>query len=462
MRFDELFLKETLQDIFIQGIMPSDTRFCVDARNVEKGDIFVAIAGMRHDGHEFVGQAIENGASGAIVSYSHKDTIMHLFEKKGWVEKLLVAVADPLDALINLAVAWRKLFSIPVVGITGSVGKTSAKETVALMLEKAHKKALVSHGNQNTLLGAALNILKLRDDHDVAVFEMGINRRSEMARIARLVRPTIGVITGIGHSHMEGLGSLQDIATEKRDIFKYFTENDIGIVNGDQELLSHVSFAHPVIRFGCKTTNQIQARKVRYVDGTVRCTLKVYKQKFDVVLPKPHVASIANAMIAAAVGHVLNLSMPMVIDAIQQPVIVPGRFEKKVMKKGRGVIINDCYNASPESMKAALLALQSMDARAQKVAVIGDMLELGVNSPFWHRQIGRFVRKIPSLKKVLLVGDLVQWTHKTLPLGIEVVRVKNWQEAQNTLPQVIGDQESVILVKGSLGVGLLNLVEYYT
>ena len=151
-----------------------------------------------------------------------------------------------------------------------------------------------------------------------------------------------------------------------------------------------------------------------------------------------------------------------IIEAIQEPIEVPGRFERRALKIGNGTIISDCYNANPESMKAALIAFQHIETSSAKIAVLGDMLELGINSPFWHRQIGRFFRKVPSLKKVILVGNLVQWVEKTLPLNVKAERVGTWQEAEHSLNQMIGERDHLILVKGSGGVGLLNLVERYT
>ena len=144
------------------------------------------------------------------------------------------------------------------------------------------------------------------------------------------------------------------------------------------------------------------------------------------------------------------------------PVVIAGRFEQRKLSHVQGFMINDCYNANPESMKAALLAFQRIETKAKKIAVLGDMLELGVNSPFWHRQIGRFLRKVPSLKQVILVGNLVQWTKKTIPAGVPVTIVDSWQEAVKHLREQLAHEESAILVKGSRAMGLNNLVDTFT
>ena len=462
MRFDEQFIRQVVSDVSIYGTIPENPSFIIDSRIAKSNDIFVALLGNHDDGHDFVLDALKNGAAGALISHDKKEECLQHISDDVARSKVFIVVPDPLKALIALAMHWREKFSYPVIGLTGSVGKTSTKETIATMFTCAKKSYVASHGNQNTKIGLALNILRMRDCHEVAVFELGVNRRGEMATKARMLKPTIGVITSIGHCHMEGLGSLQDIAFEKRDIFKYFSEHNIGIIDGDQPLLSNISYHHPVIKCGYKTTNQIQARKVRFVDVDTQCTLKIYQNKYDVVLPNPHIGTISRSLIAAAVGHVLDIPYKNIIEAIQKPITVVGRFEKRNLSAGKGIVINDCYNANPESMKAALLAFHQIQTGACKIAVLGDMLELGVNSAFWHRQVGRFLRKVTSLKKVILVGNMVKWIEKTLPIGIEITTVLTWQEALKKLPAVIDNNEVMILVKGSQGIGLSNFVNQCT
>lgn len=459
-RFDEQFIRNVISHVSIFGTIPPELEFSVDSRSLSTQTIFVALKGTRQNGHSFLVDAFKNGAAGALISIDKREECQQILKENQLEKKLLIVVPDPLEALIAFATAWREQFDIPIIGITGSVGKTSCKEAIAQLLKTARMEFIASRGNQNTLIGAALNMLRLRSHHQVGVFEMGISRRGEMALLAKVVKPTIGIITSIGHSHMEGLGSLQDIALEKRDIFKYFTEKNIGIVNGDQPLSAMVSYPHPIIKFGSKTTNQIQARKVRVVDAHIRCVLKVYKDKYNVVLEKPHAGAITSALVAAAVSHILLIPHDILCEAVQKPVVIPGRFERRALRSGRGAVISDCYNANPESVKAALSAFQNIETGAFKTVVLGDMLELGVNSPFWHRQIGRFFRKAPSLKKVILVGNLVQWVEKTLPLGVLVERVQTWQEATKLIDKIAPAQNHLILVKGSNGVGLLNLVDH--
>ncbi len=461
MRFDDHFITRALTDVsIVHRHFPHDPHFSVDSRTVQSGDIFVALPGTNCDGHEFVSEAFKKGAAGCIIAASKK-AILKKISQVDLKNKLVLVVTDTLKALTQLARAWRLQFDIPIVAITGSVGKTTTKELLAQILSASGKKFFVSHANQNTKIGVSLNVLNLRKEHELAVFEVGISKRGEMAVLADLLRPTTAVITNIGHQHMDGLGSLNDIALEKRDIFKYFGEDSIGIINGDQPILANVAYQHPVIKFGSKTTNQIQSRKIRVSGSCTNFVLKIYKKKYSIELNQPHVGAVFNVPAATAAAYLLNVPEEIIVEAVQKPFVVAGRFEQRPISNSRGTLINDCYNANPESMKAALLAFQQVETKIPKIAILGDMLGLGVNSPFWHRQIGRFLRKVPSLRQVILVGDLVLWTKKTAPVGLQVDVVPTWQDAAKKLETKL-EQESVVLVKGSRAIGLNNLVKLFT
>ena len=461
MRFDEQFIREALSQVDIVGSKTlHEPQFSIDTRTLQAGDIFVALKGVNHDGHDFIADAFAKGAAGALVATEKKDVLSKIDQKKV-NESLVLLVPDVLKALVDLAHAWRARFDYPVIAITGSVGKTTTKAILSHILERNGTPHVASQENQNTLIGASLNLLRMRAEHKAAIIEVGVNKRGEMAQLAKLVVPTTAIITNVGHCHMEGLGSFNDVAAEKRAVFSCFSEDSIGIVNGDQPLLAQVAYPHPVIKFGSKTTNQIQARKIVMNNTQTNFVLKIYRKKYQVKLLKAHRGAVENSLAATAAAHLLGVSDEVIVKAIQEPLRVVGRFEERNLKAAQGTLIDDCYNANPESMKAALLAFQRMETEATKIAVLGDMLELGVNSPFWHRQLGRFLRKVPSLERVILVGDMIQWTKKTVPAGLTVDVVPTWHEAVEKLKGCL-NQESVVLVKGSLGVGLKNLVDTFT
>jgi UDP-N-acetylmuramoyl-tripeptide--D-alanyl-D-alanine ligase len=454
------FIKKIIPECsFPFASLSGDFNCSVDSRTVKKDEIFVALSGAHVDGHDFIADAFARGARGCIIAADKKNVLAKI-DQAILKNKMVLVVPDTRQALIDLARAWRAQFTGNVVGITGSVGKTSTKEAVAAILHEQGINYLATEGTQNTVIGISLALLRLKPSHAVAVLELGISKRGEMARLVDLARPTIAVITAIGHSHMEGLGSLNDIAVEKRDIFKYFKSDSIGIINGDQPLLAAVAYHHPVIKFGSKTTNQIQARKIQLGSDQSTFILKLYGTKYKITLATNHKGSVFNVLAACAVAHLLALPVAATLASVQKITPVAGRFERRPLRVGKGMLINDCYNASPESVKAALAAFQNVSTNAHKIAVLGDMLELGVNSPFWHRQIGRFLRKAPSIRDVILVGSHVEWTRKTAPLGVKIDLVPSWKEAVEKLKERLSE-ESCILVKGSRSLALDNLVREF-
>ena len=458
MRLDEVFLKKVVphSEIF-SGTLADDITFSLDSRTINKDELFIPIKGERVDGHDFLQQALQK-AKGAFVAFSKK-TLLDACDTKN---KIIILVENPEQAFIDLATAWRVQFTYPLIGITGSIGKTSTKTLLTRIIEQAEKKVFTAHGNQNTLLGIALNMAHLTSEYEMAVFEVGINKRGEMEHIVAHLQPTTALITCVAHCHMEGLGTLNDIATEKRKIFSHFKEISIGIINGDQSQLAGVGYAHPVIKFGLKTTNQIQARKIKYQDTHMNCTLKIYGEKYQVTIPGNHQGMMNNILASVAMANYLGIDHQTILQTVQAPVLPARRYQSCPLKPAyKGVMIDDAYNASPESVKAALLALQQLKTKSKKIVVLGDMLELGSNSSFWHRQIGRFLRKTPSVEKLILVGKEVEWTHKTVPVGIDVTRVDSWQAATDELKGALKD-ESVVLVKGSLGMQLSHLVKEFT
>ena len=281
-----------------------------------------------------------------------KQPILQGIDANALKKLCIILVPDPHQALLKLAAAWREQFTYPVIGITGSIGKTSTKEMLANILKLNGNTFIASHGNQNTAIGISLNILRMRPEHQMAIFEMGVSRRGEMGKMASIVRPTTAIITAIGHSHMEGLGSLVDIANEKREIFKYFKENNIGIINGDQPILANISYNHPIVKFGCKTTNQVQARKIQSNNLHTHFMLKLYKERYKIMLDSNHAGRVINALASSAAAYLLGVPHDIIVKGIQISLTITGRFEQTQLKSAKGILINDCYNASPESIES--------------------------------------------------------------------------------------------------------------
>lgn len=462
MQLDLQFLASVFSpDALFSAVMPEEVVFSIDSRTLQPGEIFVALKGQQVDGHDFVQDALKKGAAGLLIKHTHKALVESLSQEQ--LSRLLVIIVpDPYEALLALARAWRALWTKPVVGITGSVGKTSTKELVATIVQEAGLHYFVSRGNQNTLISVAINLLQIRPEHDGALIEIATGMRGDIRAITELVQPTVAAITGIGHQHMDEFGSLADIAFEKRMIFSTFGEQNIGVINGDQALLTAVSYKHPVVKVGLKTINQIQARKIKIEGDTIRFVLKIYENRYPIELTHAHEGRVINVLTATGIAYLLGIDDSVIVRAVQQPFQVPGRFEHCIMQKGLGTIINDTYNANPESVKAALLAFEkiSVAPHTRKIVILGDMRGLGANAPFWHRQIGRFIRKIQSLDRLILVGTEVLWTKKTVPMHIPVEVVATWQEAVVVLEKLV-TEPALVLVKGSRTLHLENVVNSF-
>ena len=458
MQLDADFISKVLGNICMQnGPFPQNSSFSVDTRTVQKGDVFVALQGERVNGHDFIQEALDRGASGFILSKNRQEELLQKFGLE-LQDKHLLFVDDTLQALVELARHWRSQFDYPVVGITGSVGKTTTKEMVRNILKLANTRHLASFGNQNSVIGVALNILKMRPEHQAAVFEVGISKRGSMKQLAALLRPTYALITKIGHAHMAGLGDLASVAEEKRAVFSEFSDRDIGVINGDQAELSQIAYAHPVVRFGLKTTNQIQARKVVVSNNCISFTAKIYNDRYSIVLPSCNEARVLNALAAISIGYLLKIPNDILVKGVEQPVVVEGRFQTIVHSSG-STLINDAYNSNPDSAKASLLALEAYQTDKKKVVVLGDMLELGIDSAFWHRQLGRFLSKVSNVHHVVLIGKEVQATQKTLPLNVKSSYYESIDEAFETLKTMLLEENRVFLFKGSNSIGLCTLID---
>lgn len=436
-------------------------QFCVDSRKLKQNSVFVALQGEKVDGHDFIEQALEKGAI-VVIAKKDKQGCIKKITSDLLENKLFIFVDDGFDALIILAKNWRQKFNIPVIGITGSIGKTSTKKMLEHILKQAKIPAYISVKNQNTNIGLSLNILNMNSEHRVAVFELGISRAGEMAELADILQPTIAVITKISHSHTLSLGKLEEVAVQKKLIFKNFKTDNVGIICGDDDLLIKSCYRHPVIRFGLKTKNHINARKVEVVDGRVNFILKIYSKKQKVRMQTSHVGAVNNALAATAVSSLLNISNENIINGIENFKGFDNRFEEKIILHNRGIFISDCYNANPESMKAAILAFGRIKKSGPKIAILGDMLELGIGEKFWHRQVGRFLARAEDLDFVILVGKNAKLMEKTSPINLKIYCAKDWKQAKEKLCAIFEinkNQKHLVLVKASRGMMLDKIVD---
>ena len=409
----------------------------IDSRKVGPGQLFVALEGTQVDGHQFVEQAIRSGAGAALVRDS--------FVCSPELESRLIRVKDPLVALQRLAAHARRRRYMPVVGVTGSAGKTTTKEMTLAVLSGSYD-VLSTRGNLNNHIGLPLTLLGLRDEHTAAVLEMGMNGPGEIEMLSSIASPTIGVITHVGPVHLEGLGTVENVLNAKLEILAHL--HGPLVVNGDCALLRHAlpSLSHEVVTYG--TREDVQVRASQIVQDSRGLSFRVNGQRFN--LPVSGTFNVSNALAAITVGKLLGVSMPTMADRLNMFQAVPMRFEW--MSVGPYRVINDAYNANPVSVRAALEELRVQEGR--RVAVLGDMLELGPEGPRYHGEVGAHARG--SADRLVAVGPLMREAAEAFGPG--AVAYKDSQEAAAHILSIL-EAGDVVLVKGSRGMVMERVIE---
>ena len=353
------------------------SRMQSDSRKVRSGDLFVALKGAKADGHDFAETAINHGAVAALVSRP-------ISEKLPSIE-----VEDTLRAYGDIAAGYRKLTGVKVVGITGSVGKTTTKEMTASVLEAAYHTAK-TEGNHNNNLGLPMTIMDMPENTEVAVLEMGMNHSGEMEYLSSIARPDLAIITNIGTMHIEHLGTREGILQAKLEIMRGMPDDGVGVFNGDEPLLwniraigKHKKYYYGIENHACDVT----ATDIVELDDGVRFVVHGFGQQFELFVPMLGRHAVYNALAATTVGLLLGVK-PEQIQARFSSFHNTGMRQKIYVKNGV-TIIEDCYNAGPESTEAALDVLAGIKTDGRRIAVLGDMLELGNRSAAEHYRIGR-------------------------------------------------------------------------
>lgn len=408
-----------------------------DSRKVEAGGLFVPIVGERADAHRFIPDVMEKGCIATLSERALEGA-----------DYPYIQVEASLQAVKDIAEFYLEQLQIPVVGITGSVGKTSTKEVIASVLKEKYR-TLKTQGNFNNELGLPLTVFRLRDEDEIAVLEMGISDFGEMTRLAKIAKPDTCVITNIGTCHLENLGDRDGVLKAKTEIFSSLKENGHIVLNGDDDKLSTVREYQGIepVFFGLDKSRDVYADEIesKGLKG-VSCRIHIGEESFSVLVPMPGIHMVYNALAAAAVGRIYGLTGEEIQKGIESLEAISGRF--KMIETDSLLIVDDCYNANPMSMKASLNVLH--DGAGRRVAILGDMGELGADELRLHKEVGVHAASC-GIDCCICVGELsrymAQAAKETAP-DFDVIHMNTREELLARLGELVQKGDTV-LVKAS-------------
>lgn len=429
------------------------TGISTDTRTLKAGELFVALKGPNFDGHQYVPQAFEKGAVAALISEPRE--MGAIPQERG-----IIQVNDTLVALGDLSGLWRGKFSATVIGISGSNGKTTTKEMLAVILDQ-EGLTLKNPGNMNNAIGLPLSLFSLNEAHRFAVMEMGMNHLGEIARLCQIARPSVGILTNIGPAHLEGLGSLTMIAKAKGELFEALEVNHWAVVNYDDPRIRDLARSCPAkkITFGLDPGAEVRAEWIALTTQGIRFRILFQAEKEEIVLPISGEHNISNALGAAAAALALNLSLEKIRAGLEGFKLPEHRLQ---LKKGlKGVqLIDDSYNANPASLKAALNTFQSLRQGKRGGLILGDMLELGAQASEAHKEIGRVIGKM-GVDYLLTLGPLSQEMAAEALKGSQPPQKAFGAGSHQEIVDRLGDllqAGDVILIKGSHGMDMEAVV----
>ena len=428
----------------LQSSEVSVTRVSTDSRSIPEGALFVPLVGERFDGHAYIGKALESGAAGCLTART-PDALLP--------GKFYIQVSDTRLALKALALWYRGRFALPVVQVTGSAGKTTTKEMIACVLGRRFR-TLKTQANFNNDIGTPLTLLELAPEHQAAVIETGMNHFGEIRYLGEMVRPDIAVITNVGDAHIENLGNTrQGILRAKCEIFENLAPDGVAVLNGDDPLLNTIVLPQRILRCGTGEGCDVRVTEVddRGLEG-VACTVTTSKTSYRLKTPSPGAYMIYPLAMAAAIGEYLGLTAEEITAGAADYVPVGSRMHLIPMDRQR-LIIDDCYNANPQAMAEALRMLAKSHHR-RKVAVVGDMGELGELTEQAHRDVGALAREL-KLDAVVAVGEKMRALRETDPSALWF---PDTASALPALPDLfVGD--TAVMVKASHAMHFESIVK---
>ena len=423
-----------------------------DTRQLEPGDLFIALVGENFDAHDFLEQAFAKGAKAAVVSA----------DKEYSIDQPLIKVEDTTRALQDLAAYYLQQFSIPVIAVTGSTGKTTTKDLIASVLKQKYK-TLKTQGNFNNEIGLPLTLFRLDDSYQALVLEMGMRGLGEITRLTEIAPPDIAVITNVGQTHIELLGSIENIARAKSELVQSLDSRGTAVLNADDQRvqkMSQVTTAN-TIYYGLEREADVRGEDIKTLANEDKVSFKLATgdRKEKVILPMPGEYNVYNALAAATVGLELGLDLEQIKTGLATASLT-GKRNQIIRTEDNIKIINDTYNANPTSVRAGLKTLSQI-AEQRKIAVLGDMLELGSVAESEHHKLGSVVVD-EEIDYLITIGDLaVEIANGAADNGLNKSKIFTYNNKENALVKLknIIKSDDTILVKASRGMKLEEIVE---
>ena len=430
---------------FVGAANPADPRpigqWSIDTRTLPAGALYIPLKGDTHDGHNFLEAAAQRGATAALV------------DDRNWPEMpgmRLIRVADTLAALQQLAARARREITYPLVAITGSAGKTTTKETVAALTGAARNE-----GNLNNHIGLPLSLLRLNANAQCAVLEMGMNHADEIRFLADIARPNIGLVTNVGTAHIENFSGIEGIALAKRELIEELGPEGVAVLNYDDPRVRAFAEIHPgrVVNYGIEQGADVRAENVQIT--ATGSTFHIHGTPFEIQLPGKH--GVSNVTAAVAVGSILGIPLSTMAEAARS--LQSGKMRGERLTHNGITILNDCYNSNPEAAKAMLDTLAAMPGQ-RKIAVLGEMLELGVWAEKMHAEVGAHAAAIGIDVVVAIRGAARHLAAAAAKAGVETHFFEEPATAGDAL-RTIARQGDVVLCKGSRGTRVEKALERF-
>ena len=435
----------------------------IDSRTIKEGEIFVAIKGDNFDGHDFIDDAIKSGAAGVVVDEKHPITLP--LAPKGRGNIVIISVVNTLSSLQEMARYYRDKFIIPLIGVTGSNGKTTTKEMIWHIL--SHKfSVLKNEVNLNNHIGVPLTLFRLNPSHNIAVIEMGISDRGELTRLCQIAMPTSAVITNIGPTHLEKLKRIENVAEAKGEILSFIKPDGACVLNRDDTFFDvfRAKARGRVVSFGMSSDSDVYAKS----SDTALAGKSIEKTTFTLICPPGEVDislnaaglhNLYNALCAAAASYALGANLEDIKYGLEM--FAPLKMRSAFENVGGVYIINDTYNANPASMVAAIDTLKGVKEGKQKFIVLGDMLELGDNSVIAHRDLGIYIAGA-GIDGLIAVGGFADYVADgAIGAGMNEDNVQTCMDYTETLEKIKQwlKKGDILLVKGSRGMKMEKIIE---